>query len=93
MRTSGASSCPSRRALPRARHRRAADLVIDTLFWLSFVADIFAGCYWATSGFAALLVKLRVLPLNSVRVVVLLLSGLITPVVIRGMVLLVRRRG
>ena len=93
MRASGTSSHPPRRALPRAGHMRAADLVIDTLFWLLFVADVFAGCYWAASGFGALLVKLRVLPLNSARVVALLLNGLITPVVVRGMVLLVRRRG
>ena len=89
MRASGASSGP----LPPARRSRVADLVIDTLVWLLFFADVFAGCYWATSEFGAMLVKLSVLPLNIASVVALLLSGLITPVVVRGMVLLVRRSG
>ena len=66
--------------------------VTDLLFWLFFVVDVFAVCYWLTSRLAALLMRAGILPLNTATVVVLLVSALLTPVVVRGIILLVKRR-
>jgi len=90
MHRSGASFSPRRLAPPGAHRRRGAHLVTDILFWFLFVVDVFAGCYWLTSGLGALLVKLTVLPPNSARAVVLVLSALITPAAVRGLVLLLK---
>ena len=93
MQMSGTSSSPRRVAPPGAHRRHGADLVTDILFWFLFVADVFAGCYWLTSGLGALLVKATILPPNSVRVAVLVLSALLTPAAVRGIVLLLKSAG
>ena len=85
------ASCALRRQ--GARHRRGADLAVGILFWFFFIADVFAGCYWPISRVGALVVNAGILPLNSARGVVLLLSALVTPAVVRGIVLLVKPKG
>jgi hypothetical protein len=67
--------------------------VTDLVFWVLFVTDVFAVCYWPTSGLGALLVKSEILPPKTATVVVLVLSALLTVAVVRGIILLLKRKG
>jgi len=80
-----------------SRHVRVAGgirtWVTDLLFWFLFITDVFAACYWPISRLGSLLVESKTLTLNTARVVVLLLSALLTPAVTRSIILLLKRRG
>ena len=65
--------------------------VTDLLFWLLFVTDVFAVCYWPTSRVGELLVRTGMLALKPARILVLLLSAFLTPAVIRGIISLLKR--
>jgi hypothetical protein len=84
---------PVSRAAPRRVLAAAAKgaWVTDLFFWLFFVTDVFACCYWPISRLGALLVQISNLPLKTARIAVLLLSALLTPIVIRGIILLLKR--
>jgi len=72
-----------------ARGRRT--WVTDLLFWTLFVTDVFGICYWPVSRLSGLLVQSRILPLRTATITELVLSGLLTPGIIKATILLFRR--
>lgn len=65
--------------------------VTDLLFWLFLVIDVFGACYWPISWVGALLVQSKVLASGLATVGVLILSAVLTPVVLRGIIVLIKR--
>lgn len=82
-----ASRASSRRGVVGGKRNWATNM----LFWLLFVTDVFAVCFWPTSKVGELLVQLGILALKPARVLVVLLSAFLTPAVIRGIISLLKR--
>ncbi|PWU11954.1 MAG: hypothetical protein C5B50_22355 [Verrucomicrobia bacterium] len=87
-------SCASRASFPQVpATARTRTRLTDLLFWFFFVTDVFAACYWPISRLGELVAPLRILPLNTLGGLALLFSALLTGVVVRATVLLLKRRG
>ena len=67
--------------------------VTDLFFWFFFLADVFGACCWPASRLGALAVRIGILSPSTATLVVLLSSAVLTPLVVRAIILFLKRIG